>query len=53
MITSGVRRRLKRAICNEWNVLKDQFGALVRDQSAHAETIEESSMLNFVAALAN
>ena len=26
---------------NEWNVLKDQFDALVRDQSAHAETIEE------------
>jgi hypothetical protein len=25
---------------NEWNVLKNQFDALVRDQSAHAETIE-------------
>jgi hypothetical protein len=26
---------------NKWRVLKDQFDALVRDQTAHAETIEE------------
>jgi hypothetical protein len=32
---------------NEWNVLKDQFDALVRDQTADAETIEELFDIQF------
>ena len=38
---------------NEWNLLKHQFNALVHDESAGADSIEEILTRNFVAASPN
>jgi hypothetical protein len=38
---------------NEWNLLKEQFGVLVRDQNVGSGSIESYLMPNFIAASLN
>ena len=38
---------------NEWNLLKQQFDALLHDENVSADTSKRSLMLNFVAASSN